>query len=107
MKGVLEKSVVEWTKNEKPGQRARGGGVHSEVMRDTRTGRRGSNDEAVSALETGRGCEPKGDGKAGNVGLDGVTDRPVTAGGPDLEWSIETYGRPRGDGPQAITGLGQ
>ena len=107
VKGVFEKSVVERTKDEKPRQRAGARGVHSQVMRDARTGRRETDEEAVGAVETRRRGEPKGNGLTRNVGLDGVTNRSVAADGSNLQRPIETHGRPSGDGPEAIVGLGQ
>jgi hypothetical protein len=76
-------------------------------MRDARTGRRETHEEAVGAVEAWRRGEPKGNGLAGDVGLDGVTNRSMAADSPNLEWPIETHGRPSRDGPQAIVGPGQ
>lgn len=54
MKGVVEKSVVEGTKDEKPGQRTGARSVHSQVMGDVRTRRREADEEAVGTVEAWR-----------------------------------------------------
>jgi hypothetical protein len=61
----------------------------------------------MRTVETGWRGEPKRDGLARNVRLDGVTNRTVPADGADLQRPVKAHGRPGCDRPEAIVGLGQ
>ena len=61
----------------------------------------------MRTVEAGWRGEPKRDCLARNVRFDGVANRTMPADGADLKRPVEAHGRPDGDGPERIVGLGQ
>src|SRR5699024_90386 len=63
--------------------------------------------ESVVTVETLRPGEREPHRFSGGIGLHGIADRAVPAGGSDAEWTVESQGRPLLSWPQAIIGTGE